>query len=155
MGSAVRANWHLGDLDLPQDDSSPFDVTEVGKPIDISATEAQLRAELLASIETEGRMYALFLHPQTMEEGYVSCDVKWDLGHRLMGGSRLSCFTCPHYTEDEMAPRANICALGRQQESTLTHMEALADHGSLDDELAEAFARDADAADELAEAVLA
>lgn len=152
MGN-VKANWHIDGLDLPEDD--PFaPVAEVGQVIDLSQGEAELHAALVASVDTEARFHNTFLHPATMEPGYVACDMKWEPQHRLMGGDRNSCFACPHYTEDELAPHANICVLGRQQEMILAQLDSLHEHGTLDDELAEAFERDSAAADELAEAML-
>jgi hypothetical protein len=150
--SVVRANWHLGDLELPSE--APVFIETVATPINLSASEAELEEELLETVATEARHFKMFLHPRTFEEGYVACDLKWEADHKLVGGSRHSCFTCPHFTDDELEPRASICALGRQQEGILVRLASLREHGTLDDELVEAFMRDEDAADELAEAML-
>lgn len=121
-------------------------IEDRAKPINLTSDEATLSAELSASLATEVRYAATF---------GSECELKWKREHRLNGGARLSCFTCPHYTDDELHDLAPICVLGRQQETITAQLEALAGHGSLDDELAEAFERHADAAEELAEAMLA
>lgn len=143
-GNAVRANWHLGDLELPSGD--PLMIEDTAAAIDLSSGVVELHAELADAQQREHTYAKLF---------GVECSRKWKMEHRIMGGNRLSCFTCPHFREDEMDAATPVCGIGRQQETVITHIAALAEHGSLDEELAEAFERNFDAADELAEAMLA
>lgn len=144
-GHNVRANWHLGDLELPSE-GNVVPIDAIAKPIDLSGSEAELSAELRALVYKEGDFSKLFGD---------ECEIKWSQDHRIMGGTRRSCFTCPHFTEDDLNPMTNICRIGRQQENVLAQLAAIRDHGDMDDELIEAYERDAAAAAELAEAVLA
>lgn len=143
MGGAVRADWHLGDLELPSGD--PVMIQDMADVIDLSGSEAVIYEELKALLEEEALTSKLW---------GVECDMKWESGHRLMGGSRSSCFTCQHFTQDEGNNRTLICRIGREQELTVARLGSARESESLDDELFASFVADADAADELVAACL-
>lgn len=117
---ATRTRWHRLDVDV--DDSDPFadqaplrpaklKVPEVGRPIDLSGDQARLKERLSQTLSEEGDLDAIG----------INCSLKWD--------NAISCFACPLYQGDEeQAPMAKLCRLGREQETIVTHL-AIAEHG--------------------------
>lgn len=92
---AVRANWHLGDLDLPEGDQSYMSqLQSTAKVIDLSQSEAELIAEFddLLTQESRYSAYAVDENGAALE-----CAVKQEPGHKIQGGTATSCFRCPSY----------------------------------------------------------
>lgn len=149
---AVRANWHLEDLDLP----------EVDAVAEITAILAAPTVEL--SSDTDGLLHSQQLAAQfqvlvTREANfagalYQECDLKWSVP--VDGGSfRNPCRTCPHFCHDSSHPDSLLCNLGVEQEGVLdAFLDAVAAE-QLDARMLLAVEARFDAARELAEAVLA
>lgn len=152
MAGAVRADWHLGDLDVPEGDAHQeiAQLQSDATVIDLSKSEADLSGELAALLDKEGA----YAHRSVDEHGRaLECHLKWQAHHVLMNpeGS-LSCYGCPHYTEDRQEARSLLCALGREQEDVLEALRGVQLAGSLEAEMAAAYGRDIDSCAELAEA---
>lgn len=141
--TGVQANWHLSELgDASAELNALLSSAEV---IDTSRSITELESELSGLITKEGRYW---------QNADLSCDLKIQPRHAIMGGSELSCFACPLYTEDKMEARSLICALGRQQETIVKQMQAIHTAVSLETELASAYRDDIGSAIELADALL-
>jgi hypothetical protein len=121
--SSVKTNWHLGDLELPDDSDPMAEIAELksGDPIDLSQSVAQLEADLQRTLRRESRVFNTF--------NGLECRLKWAKSHKLQGGSKNSCFTCPHYRGDargeENDGRALICRIGREQEGLVIELDML------------------------------
>lgn len=157
MATSVRANWHVGDLDL-SDDTDPLREIEQLKSeapvIDLSKGVAELSAELVETIERE----AAYWRSARDDDGErpLGCSLKWSPQHFLMDEEQgLSCFNCPHHVADPRSARSLICALGRKQHELVEMIRSYAVAETLDDELVAAFAADIEAGAELAEMALA
>jgi hypothetical protein len=134
---SVRAQWHLADLAVDQDDGSDpmADLLNMAKPIDLSEDRASLNARLQSLIQQEARI---------AEATGVECDIKYDAGH--------SCLTCPQFTADPDDRMFSVCRIGREQFTVLATLEA---HKELEELEVLALQRMLeDECDELAEALL-
>jgi hypothetical protein len=94
---SVRAQWHLADLAVDQDDDSDpmSDLLNMAKPIDLSEDRASLNERLQSLIQQEARV---------AEQTGVECDIKYDAGH--------SCLTCPQFTADPDDRMFSVCRIG-------------------------------------------
>lgn len=126
---SVRANWHLSNLAL-DDDQDMTDLFAIAKPLDLSRGKAELSAELQLLAKREVCL---------ANEG-VECELKWREGH--------SCFTCPLYTDDPGEPRNKICYVGRAQEGVVRQLDTHREIEELERMAIDHFV--ADEADELA-----
>lgn len=147
----VRANWHVGDLDLETGGDPMQEIaalTAGATVIDLSKSEAQLESELAETLTREGHYAARSFGDDGVTP--LECALKWSDNHKIQNpeGS-LSCFTCPHYCGIKESAHSLICALGRQQEDTLTQLRALRLADSLDAELAVAYESEIEACAEL------
>jgi hypothetical protein len=148
--SSVKTNWHLGDLELPDDSDPMAEIAELksGDPIDLSQSVAQLEADLQRTLRRESRVFNTF--------NGLECRLKWAKSHKLQGGSKNSCFTCPHYRGDargeENDGRALICRIGREQEGLVIELDMLRRGDQLDGDFIAAVELDIDRSMELAEA---
>lgn len=106
---SVRTNWHL-DADVPEH-SDPFAnfveqptiprvVEEVGKPIDLSSTEPQLRRRLIELVNLEA----------SLGHAGTRCEIR--------DRDDTSCCSCPVRGLDERIVK--LCVLGVEQEQVLT-----------------------------------
>src|SRR4051812_13797595 len=100
----VRANWFVEELDVDTDD--PFDVEQLGQPIDLSG-EPELNRRLIALAEQERQIYDLG----------VECPIK-DMAD-------TSCLACPLSCRDEAVLASGLCEVGREQERVATRLAAL------------------------------
>lgn len=153
MGGAIRADWHLAELDALDVAAAGAEIAElqsVATVIDLSKSEAELTEEFRALVREEG----LYAARATDEHGApLECRLKWQDHHLLMSEKgTLSCYGCPHHTADRREARSVLCALGRRQEDVLETIRGVRLADSLEAELAAAFARDIDACAELAAA---
>jgi len=105
----VQTAWHAA-LDIVDDGDDPFSdepkrIEEVGTPIvlDAGTGEAELRDQLVRSLSAEAHL---------AERG-VTCAVK--------DAQDTSCFACPLYRDDD-TPEAQLCAIGRLQQSLCTQI---------------------------------
>lgn len=128
---------------------------QVGSQVEIAGrSEDELHGELTRLLASEAR-YA--------KHANLECSRKWDSRHILMGGTQLSCYSCPHFTPYGLADtshdgRGGVCRVGRAQEDLVVMLEALKQReaaASLDAELVAHFEGRIELASELAEAVLA
>jgi hypothetical protein len=134
----VQTNWHLGDLSLPDDTDPMGEIAELqsGSVIDLSRDVAALEEDLAATLRRESRVF---------NRSGFECRLKWAKSHKLMGGAKHSCFTCPHY-------RGVICRIGREQEGLTTELEILRRKDELDGDFLAAVEHDMDLCAELAAA---
>lgn len=145
--SGIQANWGIGDTTLSN--SSAAAVRQIrqlqsnGTVIDLTESPDEIQGELARLTAKEGRF----------EANGLSCDLKWEQGHRLMGGTSLSCFECPNFTEDPEDPRTVVCRVGRRQESLVDQLQAAVAVETLDEAYIEAVERDIEHCEALAEAV--
>lgn len=100
----VRANWFVEEHDVDTDD--PFDVEQLGQPIDLSG-EPELNRRLIALAEQERQIYDLG----------VECPIK-DM-------TDTSCLACPLSCRDEAVLASGLCEVGREQERVATRLAAL------------------------------
>lgn len=147
----VRADWHVGDLDLETGGDPMQEIaalTTGATVIDLTKTEAELEADFAALLTKEGR-YAAY---SFADDGVtpLECALKWSDGHKIQNpeGS-LSCFTCPHFCGIKESAPSLICALGREQEDIVTQLRGLRLADSLDAELAVAYESEIEACAEL------
>lgn len=101
--AGVRANWHLSDLDLPQDDGQ--DIEALGVEIDLRSSPDELQATLVKLVQKESSFY----------NAGIRCDLKQEQDQ--------SCYRCPQFTEDNENTLSCLCRLGREQEDTLHAMD--------------------------------
>jgi hypothetical protein len=149
----VRADWHFDALEQALADADSDPASEIaqlkseGTVIDLTPTRtlAEVQGDLNALLKSEGR-YAEYAH--------LECPLKWDKGHKLMGGQSNSCYRCPEYTENREHARSLLCSLGRQQEDLCEEMTQVLVPRKLDLELVAAHCRRIDAGQELADALL-
>lgn len=149
----VRADWHFDALEqaLADEDADPAgeiaQLKSEGTVIDLTATRTldDVQRDLNALLKKEGR-YA--------DNAHLECPLKWEKGHRLMGGQANSCYRCPQYTENREQARSLLCSLGRQQEDLCEEMTQVMVPQKLDLELVAAYCRRIDAGQELADALL-
>lgn len=159
----VQTNWHLGDLELPDDTDPMAEIAQLksGEAIDLIRDEEAVEAEFQATLRREAGIFNF--------DG-TTCKLKWKASHRIAGGSGPSCFTCRHYRGDATGEandsRAAVCRIGREQEGLVAELEAIRCKGQLDTAVIEAVERDVDlctamaaesdvdSATELAEALL-
>jgi hypothetical protein len=145
----VQTNWHLGDLSLPDDTDPMGEIAELqsGSVIDLSRDVAALEEDLAATLRRESRVF---------NRSGFECRLKWAKSHKLMGGAKHSCFTCPHYRGDlrgeQNDDRAVICRIGREQEGLTTELEILRRKDELDGDFLAAVEHDMDLCAELAAA---
>jgi hypothetical protein len=143
------ADWHLGDLDDLSDFNLGDPMEQIrqlqseGTLVDLNRSAPDVSADLQRSILKEGRMSS---------QAGIECDLKWEPGHYLMGGSETSCRTCPFFTENPERPLSVLCRIGREQEDLVSELHVIQGNGSLDDELWAAYSRDMDAVEELVQA---
>lgn len=132
---SVRAQWHLADLAVQDDESDPMaDLLNMAKPIDLNESRASLNERLQSLMQQEARI----------AETGVECDIKFDAGH--------SCLTCPQFTADPDDRMFSVCRIGREQFTVLATLEA---HKELEELEVLALQRMLeDECDELAEALL-
>lgn len=107
--SQVKANWHVN-VDLPpatdpfsnyvEQPTIPVAVEDVGKPIDLSSSEPQLRRRLIELVNAESALYG---------QG-VRCAIR--------DRDDTSCSSCP--MRDKVARFAPLCKVGVEQEQVLT-----------------------------------
>jgi hypothetical protein len=147
MGNSIRANWHVGDLNLP--DSDPLqemhELESSATVIDLTTTEAELRANLQTYLRWEGRV-------QSRGNGEQGCELKWQPQHMLAGqGGSLTCFNCPHADPEERV----ICKIGRSQCALVEEIAGLKIADKLDAVIGAAHARAFAASAELADYALA
>jgi hypothetical protein len=140
----LQANWHLDALDLPDDPGDPL--SRVDRIIDLSKPVAELESELRRHLKREGSIALKY---------DVDCHLKWGDNHVLMGGSELSCFTCPHFTDDGEEIRSAICWRGRMEEEILGQMDGAVARPALEEALAAAYGRQVDEFEALAAAARA
>lgn len=145
---SLQANWHVGDLVLPDVDplQQMSQLQSDATVIDLTGTTGEIEARIAESVEKEGRYE---------ESCGLSCALKWKSDHRLMGGRATSCHVCPQFTQNPDEARMLVCRLGRRQERLLDALEARKTAEALEREFIEAVERDLDASEELAEAHLA
>lgn len=155
MAGAVRADWHLSDLDVaattavdPRREIAQLQAEAT--VIDLSKSHSELTAELTVLTDKEAAYSARCVN----EHGHpLECHLKWQQHHVLMNPEgTLSCHGCPHYTEDRGLARSLVCALGREQEDIVEALRGLQLAESLEAEMAAAYGRDIDSCAELAEA---
>lgn len=98
----VRARWHSP---VVVDDDDVFDeqIEDVGTPIVLTAEgeEAELNAALVQSIRAEGEL----------DEHGITCAIK--------NAQATSCHACPLFRDDGSG-KAELCAIGREQERICT-----------------------------------
>lgn len=137
----VRADWHLGDLDVAGDPASEIAVLrESANVIDLTKSHAELSDELEILLVKEGQYAA-----RSVDEAGkpVECQLKWQPHHLLVSETgTLNCFNCPHHTEDRSQARSLVCALGREQEDIIEAIRGLSLADSLDAEMALAYGHD-------------
>lgn len=153
MAGAVRADWHLEVLDAADVDTAAAEIAQLQSEatvIDLSKSEAELADELAVLIEKE----AAYATRSVDEHGRaLECHLKWQPHHVLVNPEgTLSCYGCPHFTEDRREARSLLCALGRQQEDVVEAQRGLRLADSLEAEMAAAYGHDIDSCAELAEA---
>lgn len=122
------------------------DPMQVGVKVDVTGTADEIHAEMAELVNKEGR-YATYAG--------IECGLKWGAGHAIMGGTVLSCYTCPNYTEYKEGVLGGVCRVGRQQEDLVAMLEAIQreEADSLDAELARHFSDEIEFGAELAEAL--
>lgn len=99
--SGVRANWHLGDLEIPDDQGTE----DMGQPINLSRDVAEIDADLRATMDKEARL---------AQYAGVTCDLKYETTWSS-GARKPPCYTCPKFTDSEWDKLSVLCALGRRQ----------------------------------------
>jgi hypothetical protein len=115
---SVKANWHT-EVDVPpltdpfanfvEQPVIPVAVEDVGKPIDLSSSQPQLRRRLIELVRTESQLY---------NRG-VRCEIR--------ERDDTSCCSCPMRGRIERVEA--LCDVGCEQEQVLT---TLAIHGLRD-----------------------
>ncbi len=142
--AAIKANWHLEDLDLTDEDPE--------------AGILQLQSGQAVSLRSSEAVAAEFRETVVLEAGfdahqYMSCDLKWSVPVEG-GGMRNPCRTCPMRCTDDRDPDSLLCDLGVRQEDLLDAFLAAKATEGLDEGMMDAFERELDSAHELAEALL-
>lgn len=102
---AVTANWFLGDLDVAEgpDPLGPMQrIEDVGRPIDLEGGVAVLNQRIVTLLEQEAVLY----------NAGVTCPVK--------DNTQGICSACPIRHRDELDPMSALCAIGLEQERTIT-----------------------------------
>lgn len=112
MPTHTRTRWHTS-VDLPADDGAdPFNgagaIEQIGLPIDLRPSHAELTVRLKDLLESEGELFT---------RG-VRCDLKEK--------DDSTCSACPisHHEEDGH-PMATLCRIGREEESTVMDLYLL------------------------------
>jgi hypothetical protein len=95
--SGVRANWHLADLDVSDDDPMQ-DIADVGCAIDLTRPDAEIIADIQSTFRVE--------HTLQKVHG-TTCAIK-------ANAASPPCWTCPQFRADS-SPAGRLCALGRKQ----------------------------------------
>lgn len=140
----VKANWHLAELDLPDDDPmAGISQLQSGRVLDLRKGSDALMEELKDTMRTEAR------YAQTFD---LACEDKWTVDADQM--ARNPCVTCPLFTADDLNPRSLLCALGRRQESVIDSYLTAKTAEGMDGALLARYEDSFDAAAELAEALL-
>lgn len=116
---AVKANWHLAGLELPDEPDDPFEISAVGQVIDLSSGAPELMRELRILQRRESQLY---------REG-ITCDLK-------SGGQ--DCRTCAECTDDPEDDTRFLCRVGKRQENAGEQLEAIELRKASARELAEA-----------------
>lgn len=142
---SVQANWHVGDLDLPEVDPlrQIQELKSAATMIDLTRSPAEIHADLRRLTAKEGRFDS---------QCDLRCDIKWEPTHKLMGGDAKSCYTCPHFTDSRDEGRTALCTLGRRQEDLIGVLTSVRASEALDAAYVAAVERDVNACEELAEA---
>lgn len=114
----IQATWHTAAVAV--DDTDPFaddtpiedavHVPTVGLPVDVNASKASLDARLADTLRVEAHL----------AEAGATCEIKW--------ADASTCFACPLYQGDGDGPDAQLCRLGREQDTLLTLL-AVRQHG--------------------------
>lgn len=144
MGT-IRANWHLADLDLPDDDTDAA--------LEIMQLQSTPRIDLRSSVEIAGEFQATVRREATLAFLFSQeCDLKWSV--EADGAMRNPCRTCPMFCNDPAHPDATLCQLGVQQEDLLDAYVAAKAGEAVDPGMIAAYEAVTDAAHELAEALL-
>jgi hypothetical protein len=155
--AGVRANWHVGDLDLDAGGDPMQEIAMLrssAEVIDLSKTEPELHDELKELVDREA---AYWLYSKDDDgKNRLSCSLKWSDRHVLVNpDAAISCFNCPHYVDNVDSARSLICSLGRRQHELVEMARSFAVAETLEAELCAAFERDIEESASLAEAALA
>lgn len=142
--TTIRANWHLGDLDLPDEPAAAHILALQSMPtLDLRSSDDIIAAFQATVLKEEGFASVL----------YQECDLKWSV-LSADGSARNPCRTCPMFCTDKDDPDSLLCTLGREQEDLLDAYVAAKAMEGLDGEMLAVVERRFDAAAELAEALL-
>lgn len=148
---AVRANWHLEDLDLPDvDPAAGIAKIKAAPKVELSSDgdtvlySEQLAAQFQSLVAREANFAAAL---------YQECDLKWSVPVEG-GGHRNPCRTCPLFCHDSSHADSLLCNLGVEQENVLDAFLAARESEQIDAGLLRAVEQRFDAAHELAEALL-
>lgn len=112
---STRANWFLGDLEVPSDPLVPSDVMVQGQLIDLQDSEPKLRKELHDLFQREKRLYDVDVRCAIREQPHTCC------------------MACPVFSADESKPLSALCRIGRDSERVVTQL-AVALHGNRRDQ---------------------
>lgn len=146
---SVRANWFLAELELPDVDAAAQIAGLQSAPVlDLSGpgplASAALAAEFAALVQREANYSKMFGH---------ECDLKWTV--ESAEGARNPCRSCPLYCHDTGDPDSLLCKLGIEQENALDAFLGATGAEVLDRDMLRLVEGRFDAAQELAEALLA
>lgn len=149
----ARCDWHVGDLDLP-DDADPLQdiavLTATARVIDLTTTEPELIGELDRLIDREARYFEYAKDDDGVAP--LGCELKWSRQHILTSPSgSLNCFNCPHHVGDKASAKSLICALGREQHNIVEQIRGIRVADDLEAELVAHYSRDIEESAELAE----
>ena len=101
----VKAKWHSQLPDVPEEDPFQARVEQLGLPIRLDRTHAQINERIAQTVQQEQGLFNL---------GIV-CAIK--------DRDDTSCHACPLSAhEDPEAPLHLLCKLGREQEVLLTQL---------------------------------
>jgi hypothetical protein len=138
MSHTVQAQWHLGDLDAA-DDVDPLTfiaMLQETDPLDVTREPEAITEDIRMNVLRINRLW----------ETGVRCELLTQADH--------ACHGCEHRVTDTSDAQAAVCMRGIRLEELTQELEGVRSVEGLDSEMVAAFLRDAEACEEIAEAVL-